>query len=476
MSTNFPAARCQECGAAIAASTGSRGGRPRRYCHLCRPSRTAARRAGVVPASWNNPCQQCGGPVERHRRSLGRPRVFCHTCRPDQPRPPRGENVGLDELPGENDSPAVRAVLDRLIELAHAAAWTEPVVRRRATELRALVTAADEGGPVRLSRVRAELGMKRSRIAARVLADCGMLIDDAEPRVRRWITARTSTLPEEVHAWLVSLADGEERARPRAEATLHAYLSRIQQPLTIWSQTRSHLREVTRADVLAALDDLTGHRRKGTFVALRSLFRFAKRRRLIFLDPTKHLRLGGGPDRTVLPLTDDQIAAVTATVVTPMQRVAVALAAVYAARATPIRQLLLDDIDLTGRRIRIAGTTHRLTDFTYTSVVSWMEFRHRRWPHTGNPHLLVTAETVIGTAPITAYCLTWHLGLLGIELEHIRADRVLHEALAVRADPLHLAHTFGLSDNTALVYAAIARSLMQRPAEAPATVKGAVRT
>ncbi|WP_282779376.1 hypothetical protein [Nocardia sp. CC201C] len=54
-----------------------------------------------------------------------------------------------------------------------------------------------------------------------------------------------------------------------------------------WAPTRPHLREVTREDVSVVLKTLTGHRRNGTLVALRSLFGFAKRHRLIFSDPTR---------------------------------------------------------------------------------------------------------------------------------------------------------------------------------------------
>ncbi|MFI6368812.1 IS3 family transposase [Nocardia sp. NPDC050630] len=50
---------------------------------------------------------------------------------------------------------------------------------------------------------------------------------------------------------------------------------------------------------------------------------------------------------------------------------------------------------------------------------------------------------------------------LGIDLEQIRADRVLQEALSLGSDPLHLAQAFGLSDKTAVEYATIARTLAE---------------
>ncbi|MFJ9371643.1 integrase [Nocardia sp. NPDC101769] len=262
------------------------------------------------------------------------------------------------------------------------------------------------------------------------------------------------------------MADGEPRAHPRAEATLHAYYSRVNPVIGAWSVTRSALREITRDEVKAALDTMSGHRRNGTFVALRSLFGFAKRHRLIFADPTRSLHIGAMPRRTALPMTDHQVDTVTATAVTPLQRVAVALVAVYAVRGSALRNLLLDDVDLAGSRILLAGVTHRLTEFTHAVLTDWLAYRHQRWPHTSNPHLIVSRDTALTTEAVEAYHLTWHLSLLGIELEQIRADRVLNEALATNNDPLHLAITFGLSDKTAIDYAAIARTLIARPIEA----------
>jgi hypothetical protein len=67
-------------------------------------------------------------------------------------------------------------------------------------------------------------------------------------------------------------------------------------------------------------------------MALRSLFRFAKRRGLTFADPTRHLSSGRGAGRTVLPMTAEQIRAAGQAAVTSAQRLAIAPAAGHAAR------------------------------------------------------------------------------------------------------------------------------------------------
>ena len=54
-------------------------------------------------------------------------------------------------------------------------------------------------------------------------------------------------------------------------------------------------------------------------------------------------------------MTAEQIRAVQQAAATPAQRLAIALAAVHAARPGAIRELTLEDIDLPSRRISIAG-------------------------------------------------------------------------------------------------------------------------
>jgi hypothetical protein len=86
--------------------------------------------------------------------------------------------------------------------------------------------------------------------------------------------------------------------------------------------------------------------------------------------------------------------------------------------------------------------------------------------------MIVNRDSVLGSGPVDDYHLTWNLSLLGIQLEQIRADRVLQEALSIDSDPLHLAHAFGLSERTAVDYSMIARTLTERPS-APRCAAGA---
>jgi hypothetical protein len=163
-------------------------------------------------------------------------------------------------------------------------------------------------------------------------------------------------------------------------------------------------------------------------------------------------------------MTDAEIRAVEQVAVSPAQRVIVALIAVHAARPESILNLLLDDLDLPNRRITLAGHTQRLGDLTYRTLQAWLDQRRATWPHTPNRHVLISERTALGTEPISKGYLTGHLQRHGVNLERIRGDRILHEALTVGADPLHLSLVFNLSHTTATRYAALAEQLLDDPA------------
>ncbi|MGW0315667.1 hypothetical protein [Streptomyces flavidovirens] len=108
-----------------------------------------------------------------------------------------------------------------------------------------------------------------------------------------------------------------------------------------WSSRYDHLREVGREDIIAARDAVTGKHRESRIVALRSLFRHAKKNGQIFRNPTIRIRVPrqtGGVLRTLVQADIDEA---IATATTPDIRLVVALAAVHAARPKMIRTMQL---------------------------------------------------------------------------------------------------------------------------------------
>jgi integrase len=272
-------------------------------------------------------------------------------------------------------------------------------------------------------------------------------------------------------AGLAAGAAGRRRPNPaRSKPTLYVYFAIVRPFLQRWSADRGHLREVTAGDVDAALEPLRGHQRRNAITALRSLFRFAKKRGLVFANPTLHLATTR-IDPSLLPMTNAEIRAVQQVAVNPAQRLIVALAAVHAARIAAIRHLLLDDLDLPNRRITIAGHTQRLGEPADRALRAWLKQRRTAWPHTPNQHVLISGRTALGVQPVSKGYFHFHLRRHGVDLDRIRRDRILHEALTAGPDALRLSLVFNLSHTTASRYADIAQHLLdgqlEQPAESP---------
>jgi site-specific recombinase XerD len=242
-------------------------------------------------------------------------------------------------------------------------------------------------------------------------------------------------------------------------------LNRVHPLLLAWARHYVHLREVTTADVIAATGLLPPSRRRQTLTALRSLFSHARKTGTIFRDPTRGVRDGQRPLILIQPLQPAEIHQATSAAVTPAARLAVALAAIHAARPKTIRELHLADADLGNRRLVIAGRARPLDDLTASLLLAWLTHRGRRWPGTANPHLIINQQTAMTTRAVSENWLTQSCRGLTATLERLRVDRQLEEALTSGADPLHLAAVFGIDDTTAIKYAAIAHQLLETAAE-----------
>ncbi|WP_020636139.1 hypothetical protein [Amycolatopsis alba] len=301
--------------------------------------------------------------------------------------------------------------------------------------------------------------------AADVLAEMGVLVDDRRCSFEDWLQGKLAGLApgiaREVESWLRTLHKGGPRSRARDINTVRHYGGCLRPALLEWSGRYDHLREVTRDDVLAALDTAQGSSRQHLLIALRSLFGLLKKNGVVFRNPTAHIRVGQRLSRLIQPLGDDQIERTVTVATRPADRLIIALAAIQAARAGAIRAMQLDDVDIGDRRLTIAGRTRPLDDLTRQALLTWLNYRRARWPNTANPHLLINQRTASETGPVSGHWI--HLGFRGqaATIERMRVDRQLEEALTHGPDPLHLAVVFGLDPKTAIRYADSARQLLE---------------
>jgi hypothetical protein len=252
-------------------------------------------------------------------------------------------------------------------------------------------------------------GVSITRVAE-VLSLGGLLDDDRVPAFESWLKNKLADLAPDiaadVRAWIRALQHGGPRSHPRHPNTVRRYLRPIHPVLIEWSTRYQHLREVTTSDVTALAQSLHGHPRRHALGALGSLMRHGKKTGSIFADPTTRIRIGHRDDPVLVPLAPAQLDDTAQAATTPAARVALALAAVHAARPKAIRNLQLGDVDLGNRRLTIAGLTRPLDELTHHLLTDWLTYRRRRWPHTANPHLIINKQTASNTRPISNNALT----------------------------------------------------------------------
>ena len=355
--------------------------------------------------------------------------------------------------------------------LAAARGWNDRIISETGRALAVVLAECQPGDMIAWSQLPAALHRRDLSITrtAEILALAGLLHDDRIPSFTSLAQPRLALLPApmaaDVRDWLRTRSQGGPRSRPRDEHTVRMNFNRVHPLLLAWAGHYTHLREVTGADVIAATGLLSGSRRRQTLTALRSLFGHCKKTGRIFRDPTRGARDGQRPLILIQPLQPAEIHQATSAAVTPAARLAVALAAVHAARPKTIRELHLGDADLGNRRLVIAGRARPLDDLTRNLLLAWLQHRGRRWPGTANPYLIINQQTAMTTRAVSENWLTGSCRGLTATLERLRVDRQLEEALTSGADPLHLAAVFGTGDTTAIKYATIARQLLATAAE-----------
>ena len=211
-----------------------------------------------------------------------------------------------------------------------------------------------------------------------------------------------------------------------------------------------------RDDIQAALGQHPGVRADNLLPALRSLFRALKQEKIIFRDPARGATLPS-MRRLPAPIPADLLRGLIDRARTPIAKVTVALIAVHAPGKKETTLLLLEDLDLPRSQLAVrrpTGTrTVYLGDLSRALMTGWLRERHRCWPLTRNPHLLVTRHTAVGTAgpPMARTVLDAIFGEPGLTPSQVRQDRILGEARHT-ADPVRLMRVFGLSAHPAMKY------------------------
>jgi hypothetical protein len=371
----------------------------------------------------------------------------------------------LGQLPSL--TPAAQALLTEFREHAGAQGWDEEVRRLAARSLRIVLAWIGADAPIREADIR-NISTGRPGTSARrmlqflasrnlIIPNPAREIDIHEQAIEHRLREFPLEIASELHRWVLVLrGEGHRQHRPMAFETIRKYLSYLYPVLTVWSGRVTSLREITPDDIRHVLKQRPGQPAQDLATALRSLFRALKQERLIFRDPTRGISVSAVV-RLPVPIATDRLRGLIDRAGGPMAQLAVALVAIHGLGKRETPQLLMADLDLPGGSllIRRGLTWHTvyLDELTHTLAIAWLRERHRRWPATANPHLLISQQTAAMDTlpPISSMVMTDIFRPLGLTPSRLRQDRILDEARHT-ADPVHLMRVFGISAATAMKY------------------------
>ncbi len=348
----------------------------------------------------------------------------------------------------------------RLTVWARQRGWSHSTLTRYRRGLRIALAVQDTpGGPVPASVVQDLTG---SGLAARLLheflAAHGFLEDDLPQAVEAWFARTTAPLPEPMagqlaHWFTVRLHGQTTVPRSLAHSPLTLRLN-LQFALPVLTRLAAaglrDLTDIPPARLREHLDAcrLSGNAYANTASALRTVFGFLHAHRLAARNPAVHLRVGRfhrdipvpadpAPLRDALTSPDPARAAVTALLV------------FHAPRVAEIRTLTLTDLrDLDQGRLHLPGRTVLLADPVRERLAAYLTHRHTTWPHTANPHLLLTHRSATTTTPVSA---PWLYQQYPSSSHLLRNDRMVNEAQA-QADARMISELFGITLRAAARY------------------------
>ena len=357
--------------------------------------------------------------------------------------------------------PALPAMADALAAAVagHAAAhgWGPKTAKGARRGIMILLGLQDTpGAPLRSSDIHTlhQLGLP-VRPVLDVCDQAGMLEDDRAPVITGWFREQIRGLPgpmaTELGVWFRVMTRGSAtppRRRPRAEGTTRIHLRWVLPTLRNWAAGgHQSLREISRADVLAALPP-AGNPRSTLGSGLRSVFTILKTEKVIFANPAAGIPTGPHETRYPLPAKVDTIREALNSP-NPACALITALAAFHGLRAGELRAIKLTDIH--DGRLHLSQRAIPLAEPVRARLAAYLHDRGRRWPRTANPHLLINHATAGSTRPFGG---RWLSQLLPMPVRIIREDRILHEIHATGGDVRRVCDLFGLTVAGAMRYAA----------------------
>lgn len=251
------------------------------------------------------------------------------------------------------------------------------------------------------------------------------------------------------------LVRSRERARragthQQSDSTIDSALANVRDlaRFLVDERAKTDWATVQPADVEAFLNAQPRNRRRRLSNA-RQFFRWARRNKLVLVDPTTAITLTPRPGFTGRTLTVAEQRRLfrrwTSGLpdVHPHEALAGLLAMLHALTNAELRALRLDDIDLSARTMRVEGRPHRVPSIPPASTPSTAAWPTGPASRTGNPHLIVTKTTRTRTTPASPAYLTHVLDPATVRTKILRSTRLVD--LLISLDPKVVAEALGMN-------------------------------
>ena len=284
----------------------------------------------------------------------------------------------------------------------------------------------------------------------------------ATGRRQRRVDGTPELLRPVVALFCEHLVRSQQRARRagthvRSDSTIESALAHVRDlaVFVVGERAKTDWALVQMVDVEAFLNAQPANRRR-RLSAARQFFRWARHDKLVLVDPTVAITSAprAGFAGATLTIAEQRrlFRRWTGDNVHPHEAVVGMLAMLHALNVSELASLWVDDVDLVGRTIRVAGRPHPVPLDPASMAAVEACLVHRKALGTRNPHLIVTKVTKPRMTPASPAYLTHVLDPAGVRTKTLRSTRIVD--LLISLDPKLVSEALGMNAGGLLAYVA----------------------
>jgi integrase len=279
---------------------------------------------------------------------------------------------------------------------------------------------------------------------------------------------RVEGTPEPLRPVVATFADhlvrSRERARragtlERADSTIEGAIA-IVRDLGCFLVSERHKQDWAAVEVgdIEAFLDMRPRNRRRRLSACRQFFGWARKSKIVLVDPTRPLPpvRSRGLARGTLTIAEQRRLFRRWTApgddVHPHEALVGVLALLHAASSSELRHLRVDDVDERRQTIRLGARPHPVPLDPASTVALRRCLQHRESLGTLNPHVIVTKVTKPRQTPASTAYMSHVLDPAGVPSKMLRSTRLLD--LIVTLDPKVVAEALGMNAGGLVSYLA----------------------